>query len=123
MFFKKKNKKPAPRRHVEELTTELKHDLVQYYNGVTELDFAIYYQKEIYLHTTPKLNLVSLGYQSARIEDLTEKYIELNEITNLPETNKPLATELIENGTLLLIKNEEKFTLFRQSILPLKLVK
>jgi len=127
MFFKKKNRNKNHKEPVEKYTTEFLEETKEYLVTVKELDFAIFFEEVLYIHTTPKLNVVSLGYHSARIEDLTERSIEIIEISNLHDTDKDLPEKLITQGNTLLCKNEESLNLFKQTTLqkttPLKLVK
>jgi len=125
MIFKRKNKNQQQTEL--KFTPEILEEIKEYLSSIKELDFAITHERMLYVHTTPKLNLVSLGYHSARIEDITDRKIEIKEITNLYETDKDLAEILITNGNLILCKNEESLNNFRQAILHkttlLKLVK
>lgn len=127
MFFKKKNRNKNHKETDEKYTTEFLEETKEYLVTVKELDFAIINEEALYIHTTPKLNIVSLGYHSARIEDLTERSIEIKEISNLHDTDKDLAEKLITQGNILLCKNEEALNHFKQTTLqkttPLKLVK
>lgn len=127
MFFKKKNRNKTSQEPVKKYTPEFLEETKQYIETIKELDFAIFYEGALYIHTTPKLNLVSLGYHTARIEDLTDRSIEINEISNLLDTDKDLPEKLITEGKMILCKNEETLNHFKQTTLqkitPLKLVK
>ena len=127
MFFRKKNRNKNQTESDQRYTPEILEKVNQYFQTLNELDFAIFNEKVLYIHTSPKLNLVSLGYHSARIEDLTDRSIEIIEISNLHDTDKDLAEKLITQGNLLLCKNQESLNHFKQATLhkitPLKLVK